>query len=190
MKLLKNTQSGRSMVEMLGVLAIIGVLSVGGIAGYSKAMFKHKMNTTLDIISGVIAKITELQVSGSLTGDIDVEDAPKIGFDCDLYLDNNFNGYKCRLPIGDYQFASYTNGSTSLIISPTIDFAVDMCNAFFTSGIYKHLHSYEYIRIDTPATIVLFSPEDMININTSDISNACTAACDQSEGCTIDVFFQ
>jgi len=27
----KNTQSGRSMIEMLGVLAIIGVLSVGGI---------------------------------------------------------------------------------------------------------------------------------------------------------------
>ena len=27
-------QSGRSMIEMLGVLAIIGVLSVGGIAGY------------------------------------------------------------------------------------------------------------------------------------------------------------
>lgn len=33
MKLLKNEQSGRSMVEILGVLAIIGVLSVGGIAG-------------------------------------------------------------------------------------------------------------------------------------------------------------
>ena len=29
---------GRSMIEMLGVLAIIAVLSVGGIAGYSKAM--------------------------------------------------------------------------------------------------------------------------------------------------------
>ena len=39
-----NTQSGRSMVEMLGVLAIIGVLSVGAIAGYSKAMFKYKLN--------------------------------------------------------------------------------------------------------------------------------------------------
>ena len=34
----KNEQSGRSMVEMLGVLAIIGVLSVGGIAGYSKVV--------------------------------------------------------------------------------------------------------------------------------------------------------
>ena len=39
-----NIQSGRSMVEMLGVLAIIGVLSVGAIAGYSKAMFKYKLN--------------------------------------------------------------------------------------------------------------------------------------------------
>ncbi len=36
--------SGRSMVEMLGVLAIIGILSVGAIAGYSKAMLKYKLN--------------------------------------------------------------------------------------------------------------------------------------------------
>ena len=32
------------MIEMLGVLAIIGVLSVGGIAGYSKAMEMYKLN--------------------------------------------------------------------------------------------------------------------------------------------------
>ena len=38
---------GRSMIEMLGVLAIIGVLSVGGIAGYSKAMEKFKVNKLL-----------------------------------------------------------------------------------------------------------------------------------------------
>ena len=36
--------AGRSMVEMLGVLAIIGVLSVVAIAGYSKAMMKYKLN--------------------------------------------------------------------------------------------------------------------------------------------------
>ena len=36
--------AGRSMIEMLGVLAIVGVLSVGGIAGYSKAMEKWKVN--------------------------------------------------------------------------------------------------------------------------------------------------
>ena len=40
--------SGRSMVEMLGVLAIIGVLSVGAIAGYSKAMIKYRLNKSLE----------------------------------------------------------------------------------------------------------------------------------------------
>ena len=44
-------QSGRSMIEMLGVLAIIGVLSVGGIAGYSKAMQKYRINKTIEQIS-------------------------------------------------------------------------------------------------------------------------------------------
>ncbi len=47
--------SGRSMIEMLGVLAIIGVLSVGGIAGYSKAMIKFKTNTLLQQISTIIS---------------------------------------------------------------------------------------------------------------------------------------
>ena len=37
-------QIGRSMIEMIGVLAIVGVLSVGGIAGYSAAMDKLKLN--------------------------------------------------------------------------------------------------------------------------------------------------
>ena len=45
---------GRSMVEMLGVLAIIGVLSVGAIAGYSKAMMKYKLNKQIEQISTVL----------------------------------------------------------------------------------------------------------------------------------------
>ena len=48
------TQSGRSMVEMLGVLAIIGVLSVGAISGYSKAMFKYKLNKHAEQMNTVI----------------------------------------------------------------------------------------------------------------------------------------
>ena len=47
----KKSQSGRSMVEMLGVLAIIGVLSVGGIAGYSLSMRRHRANQVVDIVS-------------------------------------------------------------------------------------------------------------------------------------------
>jgi len=53
----KSQQIGRSMIEMLGVLAIIGVLSVGGIAGYSKAMFKYRLNNTVNQMSHIIARI-------------------------------------------------------------------------------------------------------------------------------------
>ena len=44
-------EQGRSIPEMLGVLAIIGVLSIGGIAGYKYAMNRHKTNEILDGIS-------------------------------------------------------------------------------------------------------------------------------------------
>ena len=44
-------ESGRSMVEMLGVLAIIGVLSIGGIAGYTMAMNRYRANEVIDAAS-------------------------------------------------------------------------------------------------------------------------------------------
>lgn len=47
------------MIEMLGVLAIIGVLSVGGIAGYSKAMTKFKTNKMIDEYNGIVLNLVE-----------------------------------------------------------------------------------------------------------------------------------
>ena len=60
MTMIKTNESGRSMIEMLGVLAIIGVLSVGGIAGYSKAMNKFKTNKVADNVSMLVANIKTL----------------------------------------------------------------------------------------------------------------------------------
>ena len=54
MQKVKSFELGRSMIEMLGVLAIIGVLSVGGIAGYSKAMEKFKINKVIEEYSYLI----------------------------------------------------------------------------------------------------------------------------------------
>ena len=56
---MKQNQFGRSMIEMLGVLAIIGVLSVGGIAGYSKAMEKFKINKMINEYSYLINGLLE-----------------------------------------------------------------------------------------------------------------------------------
>ena len=52
--------SGRSMVEILGVLAVIGVLSVGGIAAYSKAMEKINTDQLIVDISTTARKIKNL----------------------------------------------------------------------------------------------------------------------------------
>ena len=71
--------AGRSMIEMLGVLAIIGVLSVGGIAGYSKAMEKFKLTKALGdysmLINGLIEykdNIRKIKTNDSLYGLVDV----------------------------------------------------------------------------------------------------------------------
>ena len=47
----RGEQSGRSMVEMLGVLAVIGLLSVAGIAGYSIAMRSYRTNEIVNAAS-------------------------------------------------------------------------------------------------------------------------------------------
>lgn len=56
-----KTEFGYSMVEVLGTLAIIGVLSIGGFAGYSYAIDKYKANKTMnDIVLIGVDIITQL----------------------------------------------------------------------------------------------------------------------------------
>lgn len=75
----KVNESGRSMVEMLGVLAIIGVLSIGGIAGYTIAMNRYRANEILDSaaklsILGMTKGITTNSSSINATlNDLDIE---------------------------------------------------------------------------------------------------------------------
>ena len=71
MTLAKYSQCGRSMVEILGVLAVIGVLSIGGIAGYSKAMEKINTNKLIEDISFSLRKIKSTYASQQTYEDID-----------------------------------------------------------------------------------------------------------------------
>lgn len=50
---MKELQSGRSMIEMLGVLAIIGVLSIGGLYAYRQAMGRYWLNEALRLLTEV-----------------------------------------------------------------------------------------------------------------------------------------
>ncbi|HCU58965.1 MAG TPA: hypothetical protein DIC64_03190 [Alphaproteobacteria bacterium] len=110
---MKNKETGRSMVEMLGVLAIIGVLSAGALAGYSKAMFRHKVNQTIEIFQGALQRLAELEQTGwGKDKSIDVNNAVQYGFlkECKKA---SISGWPevCQLPIGNFYMWFYDNGA-------------------------------------------------------------------------------
>ena len=53
----KPQEHGRSMTEMLGVLAIIGVLSIGGVQGYRYAMNKYQANEVVNELNLLNAQL-------------------------------------------------------------------------------------------------------------------------------------
>ena len=61
---MRKNENGRTMIEMLGVQAIIGVLSVGGISGYTVAMRKYKANEIIQTAS-MLATIAQSANAGA-----------------------------------------------------------------------------------------------------------------------------
>lgn len=141
----KNNQLGRSMVEMLGVLAIIGVLSVTAIAGYRYAMEKYAANTLInelnlfaqDAISGYVD--TDFQFSienqlkaaggayGAVHGRVDIEDIWDGWDSCSSwYCDSMQFAYFGRasdcidLPVAIVRFSGIPNGIAQHIIQEQI----------------------------------------------------------------------
>ena len=72
----KMNEIGRSMVEMLGVLTVIGVLSIGAIQGYRYAFNKYIANETineLNIRANDISQRMEQLIANNHAGEIDME---------------------------------------------------------------------------------------------------------------------
>ena len=61
----KITESGRSMVEMLGVLAIIGVLSIGAVAGYKFALNKFRANEIINELNARALSVSAQMLSAT-----------------------------------------------------------------------------------------------------------------------------
>ena len=80
-------ESGRSMVEMLGVLAIIGVLSIGGIAGYTMAMNRYRANEVIDAASKMAVINMTKQTGGTATTIAEIGlSNPVAGSGCNLSM--------------------------------------------------------------------------------------------------------
>ena len=122
-------ECGRSMIEMLGVLAIIGVLSAGGIAGYSEVMRKFKVNKTIEIFRDSLFRLSELDTMDWNTSYelIENKDIVNWGLLPESICDENYvdiDGYKgemCQLPIGDigiyFSFGSRMYGEYTIVLT-------------------------------------------------------------------------
>ena len=102
--------AGRSMIEMLGVLAIIAVLTVGGIAGYSKAMKKYQANKVVGEIIQVLVKWKELPISNKLYSIYRLDDETKKTLGLCLPSAENCSGYQQRTPVGEI----FINGNVTM----------------------------------------------------------------------------
>ena len=57
----KNLEYGRSMIEMRGVLAIIAVLSVGGLNGFSKAIRMYRSAVQKEALEQVLTNMVKIR---------------------------------------------------------------------------------------------------------------------------------
>ena len=139
---MKNIESGRSMIEMLGVLAIIGVLSVGGIAGYSRAMTKYRTNKTIDQVVMLVSNIRTLYAQQNNFQDLSNKIAYDLGVVPDDLVPVNFkndeshsllrNAFKGAVYI--HAVEAYSGGEAATAFEITFDgLSREACIAIATS---------------------------------------------------------
>ncbi len=103
------------MVEMLGVLAIVGVLSVGGIAGYSQAMSKFKVTKAMDQVQTIITNIRTLYASQRTYSAFDAKQAQAMG----ILTEESIDGSKGLNPFGGHIYFDVADGGRTFTITYT-----------------------------------------------------------------------
>lgn len=71
-------QLGRTMMEMLGVLVIVGVLSIVGISGYQKAVTKMRADELMNLAMKVYHEAVARNVMNPITPGTNAGDASKL----------------------------------------------------------------------------------------------------------------
>ena len=168
----------RSMVEMLGVLAIIGVLSVGAIAGYSKAMFKYKLNKQTEQYNQLINAITSLKAESKLEQNtnllyvlIKLNLVPKEMIKSHNYIRDTFGNI----------IMIYYNNNNTVTFETNMDLhdnnqeAQDICrNIILTAKeYYKDLYYLETISDDGDRIITQYYGDNIAFINLEKADKMC-----------------
>lgn len=97
----KIFQQGRSMLELLGVLALVGVLSIGAFAGFRKALDKHTANQIIE----------DVRLAGFVVKDEHFDNMP---------LNQTQKMWEDFTPQTNYSYETYKESETTfaLLVSP------------------------------------------------------------------------
>ena len=206
---------GRSMIEMLGVLAIIGVLSVGGIAGYSKAMEKFKVNKAIDgysmLVFGILEHIDNLRRSTADDTNIDVETLLALNIIPQSWKNSN-NSYNVidnynnwvrvwkqsgsGLVIDIYLSAPAANADGNSVTENT---SVTLCRELFTN-LFMPLHAealYTSVYVESKGNYIFYGDKYckngqrkcMSNATPVQINEACNYCGKTGDFCNFNIHF-
>lgn len=89
-----SSESGRSLIEILGVLAVMGVLTIGAIAGFNYAMNKQRANETVNYVNQLAIEGSRQRLAGSNhLSLLDYPDKTPSGYGMELRLLKDINAY-------------------------------------------------------------------------------------------------
>ena len=195
---------GRSMIEMLGVLAIIGVLSVGGIAGYGKAMRMWRANVQKQMIESLLHSMIEVRDKFHEKNN-EIEVTPILAamgytpegatFDGRYFVDKNGNKMHVLYGLAKYynadgslkdtdylyalHFYSYTNEST--ILDPSLqDYCISLVEAAKSLG-NDYLYTQYGINGQSGKMYTLFNYTTLQKATLSDVYKKCKIAFEDKQ---------
>lgn len=132
-------QSGRSMIEMLGVLAIVGILSVGGFNLVNKMQTSSTINEVLDEVSTLASKVRTVarDYEGTSGAQINsyVKKAKAVP-DTFLYTEDESNPDNISFTgAGDVDYSIYYIGSPRVLFSIKLEnVSTDICMQIATNN--------------------------------------------------------
>ncbi len=202
---MKINDSGRPMIEMLGVLAISVILSVGGIKGFNNAMTGHKLNKLseehsvfLQNIHQDTIKLCKTNTTGSYQSISKYLNALDI-----IPAKWKYNKYTGEIydSIG-FKIAAYTANSTTIAINYSIPKDVkekeQICRKIWTSTLVPLAGIFYQIRMLSGGVVTIRTygenycnekNQDCISkLTISNIKDICQSCGNQ--WCYIDIYIK
>jgi len=187
----KAKDSGRSMIEMIGVLAIIAVLTLASLVGYRKAITKSRVNDTVRATAVVLQNYSDLILKDTRGLDISGADAVETAISTGLndacrIVNSDAEEYRvCDVPLGEmyirYKDVDREKYNFMLFIT-MVDENAETCTQFLNQGwnqiVPKEWQPNGMIWLQSESEEAVVYPQgNWSEIKLENITSACNKVC-------------